>query len=243
MGKTIAGSANVSYANVSWAKQFETDISLDFGLMGSILVARSLASQTSVPIPQFVSYPKYVLQGIARSADLTQSSQVTLATNHPSLGNFYMLRPPQPLSPARNATGVGAHPVFSWTPVASADSYVVKVVEQGNSQPKWQAVVDGSTTAIAYPNFSDGDINGGALIPGAQYTWEVHAVSASFEGTSPSALDPSAVLPASILPATGPVYPLPGDRLHALGIQAGPIFAPYEKRTLESETAGMEFTR
>lgn len=218
MNKNLYTTADVSFGNIDWATQVETDISIDFGLLGSILVARQFASQqTGIAVPTIGSDLRYILTGLASNADRTQTSQVTISTNQPSLANFPLLSPPKPLSPPSGAKGVGAHPIFSWSPVASADSYVVKVIEQDNPLPKWEAVVSGSTTAIGYPWFSDGDVNGGALLPGASYSWEVHAISASFEGTSPAA--------AMVRP------------------QDGPIFQPFNQRTLESVTKGMTFTR
>ncbi len=243
LGRTFARTANVSYSNIGWASQVETDISIDFGLLGSLLVARQYQSQQSVAIPSIGPDYRYILDGKATSADGSEVSEVSIATDDPSKASFTLLSPPKPTGPATGAKGVGAHPVFSWDPVAGADSYVVKVIEQGDTAPKWEAAVDGSTTAIGYPWWSDGDINGGALIPGASYSWDVYAISSAFEGTSPSALDPNDVLPAPDQIATGSAVSRPSSSLGLLQPEGGPIFAPYRQKTLESYTSGMWFMR
>ncbi len=243
LGRTFARSADVSYSNIGWATQVETDISIDFGLLGSLLVARQYQSQQSVDIPSIGPDYRYILDGKATNADGTQVSEVSIATDDPSKASFTLLSPPKPTGPATGAKGVGAHPVFSWDPVAGADSYVVKVIEQGNTVPKWEASVDGSTTAIGYPWWSDGDMNGGALIPGASYSWDVYAISTAFAGTSPTALDLADVLPAAVEPGTGSLAAASASSSGSVSPQTSPIFAPYRQKTLESYTSGMWFMR
>jgi hypothetical protein len=163
-----------------------TTVALDFGMRGDILVARQYSSNQQIKVPTKVGLV-YALEGTAYSADNSLSSKVTVSTN--TLGksiSFDLLPPPKPLSPGAGQK-VGSAPEFKWRAVSGADGYVVKVFENGDPRPKWMGYT--SSNSINYPTFPDGDLNGGALLAGAdvKYTWSVVAVADGVGGTSPNA--------------------------------------------------------
>ncbi len=240
IGRAFAAKAQITYANTRWAKNVKTEITLDFGILGSVPVARGFASGQSLVVPS-VANSKYVLEGRAYNEDRSRESVVIITTNNPAEPhNFDLLTPPDPIFPAKGQTGAGGRPTFSWKTVLNADAYMVQVFEPNIPQPKWRGLTTG--TSITFPGFGDGDVNGGALLPGVKYTWEVHAVGSKYGATTPQSMDFKAFLPTNhAADDLGPQFRTPAD---ILGIKdGGPIFRPFRKKAYESLTKGLEFTR
>lgn len=166
---------SLSFTNLSGLTNVLSEIALDFGMRGDILVARQRTSTPQIKIPTKVGMV-YALEGSAYNSDRSLSSKVTISTN--SLSNsvvFDLMPPPEPISPkAKEVTG--GRPTFRWKYVDDATQYVVKVFENGDPRPKWIGYTP--TNSITFPAFPDGDLNGGALLSGQdlKYTWSVVAV-------------------------------------------------------------------
>lgn len=193
----------------------QTEVTLDFGMLGSVLVGRGYSSNQTMHMPQ-VDGAKYVVTGVVTDStqqNLLNKSEVSITTNMVSQIPFNLLAPPKILGPADN-TQVGSAPRFSWKPVASASNYYVVVTEQtggSSSQVKWKGYTN--KTSINYPNFWMGDSNGAGLYKNASYSWSVHARGADSGFTTQST-------------ELGPM--LPSDK-------------PYRSRRYESSTSGMRF--
>ncbi|MBI6546933.1 MAG: hypothetical protein HY692_09080, partial [Cyanobacteria bacterium NC_groundwater_1444_Ag_S-0.65um_54_12] len=240
---TFGTRARVSYTNTSWASEVQTEIILDFGILGAVPVARAFASAQDIPIPS-VANSKYILVGTASSANRRHESRTLIDTNTPQRTVFDLLSPPEPLYPAPGAKGLGGHPEFGWKPVNGAGSYLVEIFEgEGPSslKPKWRGITTGTT--LRYPWFGDADLNGGAILPGASYSWAVHAIRS---GYGPG--DGQAIALRDIPAAPGLA---PGGSWLTLKLTAddltrssrGQPFRPFRQKTFESITRGMEFTR
>lgn len=237
---SFAAKARIEYTNTRWAKDVKTEITLDFGILGSVPVARGFTSQQDLVVPS-VANSKYILEGRAYNADRTRESVVIITTNTITRDiAFDLLTPPDPEFPAKGQTGVGPRPTFSWKAVPGADAYMVQVFEPNIPQPKWRGITTG--TSLTFPLFWDGDVNGGALLPGIKYTWEVHAIGSKYGATAPQALDFKDFLPAGYTDHSfGPRLRTPAD---ILGIKDGsPPFRPFRKKAYESLTKGMDFMR
>lgn len=236
----FAAKARIEYNNTRWAKEVKTDITLDFGILGSVPVARGFTSQEDLVVPS-VANTKYVLEGRAYNADRTRESVVVITTNNVTSGNsFDLLTPPDPEFPAKGQTGVGGRPTFSWRSVPNADAYMVLVFEPNIPQPKWRGITTG--TSLTFPGFGDADVNGGALLPGVKYSWEIHAIGSKYGAVTPQSVDVKDFLPFSYTDGgLGPRLRTPAD---ILGIKDGsPPFRPFRKKAYQSLTKGMEFTR
>lgn len=163
----------VKYKNLGAFASVQTDILLDFGLVGSVPVARQTSSNQAIPVPQIQGL-KYDVVGTATDSTGKLSSTVQLTTNDPAQATFQLLNVPKVLSPANGATGAGQRPTFSWTPDDSGQStYEVTLYEEGEVKPKW--IGHTSASEIQYPAFSQSDINGGALRSDKKYTWVLTA--------------------------------------------------------------------
>lgn len=192
----------------------QTEVTLDFGMLGSVLVGRGYSSNQKMPVPQ-VAGAKYVVEGSVTDnsqQNILLKSQVSITTNMVSQVPFTPLAPPKILGPQDN-TQVGSAPTFAWKPVANASSYYVVVTErtgESSTQVKWKGYTN--KTSIAYPNFWMGDSNGAGLYKNASYSWAVHALGSDSGFTTQSAeLSPN----------------LPDK--------------PYRSRRYESSTSGMRF--
>jgi len=236
---TFGTKARIAYTNAGWVNDVKTEITLDFGILGSIPVARAFSTQQTLLVPS-VAKSAYILEGRAFSADRKRESLVVITSNTAQDNVFELLSPPDPIGPARGAKGVGGRPSFEWQPVREAEAYMVQVFEPNIPQPKWRGLT--RQTRMAYPGFGDGDVNGGALLPSTVYTWEIHALSSKYGGVTPKAVDFGDFLPASYHQGDLDVrLRTPAD---ILGIKDGsPPFRPFRKKTFQSKTTGMEFTR
>jgi hypothetical protein len=172
----------VAYTNLAgFTGGVQTDILLDFGVAGSVPVARALGSNQEISVPQIPGL-KYVIQGEARDPSGRSASVVNITTNDPSKATFQLLGAPKVLSPTPGASGTGQKPQFSWSSTGPQDQvvYVITLYEGDknsdsfDSKPKW--IAQTSDTDITFPPFSVGDINGGALRPETMYTWVLRAV-------------------------------------------------------------------
>jgi hypothetical protein len=170
---------SVSYANAGAFQRVQTDVIMDFGLMGSVPVARNSQSIKSIPVPA-VQGIKYAIEGQASDSTGKLTSKVSVTTNSLGAISFKLLQPPAVISPANGAEESGT-PNFAWDPVADAQSYAVEVFEGTHSSAtlKWKGYT--SQTSIAFPTFPDWDMNGGSLLPGISYTWTVRAYNATVE--------------------------------------------------------------
>ncbi len=236
---TFKTSAQISYTNTAWASDVKTEITLDFGILGSLPVARGFSSQQNLVVPS-IAKSTYILEGRAFSADRKRESLVVITDDSVANGTFDLLLPPEPISPAKGAKGAGGRPTFSWNAVAGADAYMVQLFELHIPRPKWRALTE--QTSIAFPMFGDGDVNGSALLPNVTYTWEIHAISSRYGAVKPTSVEFSDFLPESFHATDfGPRMRTPAD---ILGIKDGsPPFRPFRKKTYESKTAGLEFSR
>jgi hypothetical protein len=238
IGKVFSAKASIGYSNTSWASEVKTAISLDFGILGSVPVARQLASHVDVIVPS-VKGATYVLEGRAFSADRNKISLVVINTNGAPSENFDLLAPPEPIAPAKGGRA-GGRPTFSWKSVPSANAYMVQVFEPNIPQPKWRGLT--TDTSLPYPGFGDGDVNGGALLPGVKYSWEVHAISSRYGAAAPKGFfDFKDFVPTAFASTDFGRMPTPAE---TLGIKDGsPPFRPFRKRSYESITKGLEFER
>jgi hypothetical protein len=173
----------VSYSNLGGFGGVQTDVALDFGVLGYVPVARAFASSQSLPVPVLAGL-KYVVSGEASDAGGKTSSLVSLTTNDPGRAAFALLTVPRVVEPVAGATGVGQRPTFRWTPLPVDVSYEVRVREVGEAQLKW--VGRTRFPEITYPGFAPNDINGGALRPDRKYTWSLRAVEVLEEGVLPT---------------------------------------------------------
>ena len=185
---------SVSYSNAGAFQQVQTDVIMDFGLMGSVPVARSTQSNKNIPVP-FVQGIKYAIEGRATDASGKLTSKVSITTNSLGAIPFKLLSPPTATGPENGAQGVGGTPNFSWNPVPDAQSYAVEVFEgtHASATLKWKGYT--SQTSIAFPTFPDWDMNGGALIPQIAYTWTVRAYDAGVEDLGKSVTAPPPTKP------------------------------------------------
>lgn len=196
----------------------QTEVSLDFGLLGTVIVARQFSSNQSIPVPQ-VAGVKYVIGGTVSDASGKMKSSVSITSSFRPQVTFNLLAPPKVIGPTDNTQRAGANPTFSWNPVPKADSYVVEVLEDTGSpvpQAKWRGYT--THTSLRYPGFWDNDYNGGALYAQASYSWAVHAVAARVDGVGASDMGPQ--LPRGL-----------------------PTETPFRQSQFESVTSGMRFTR
>ncbi|MEB3221828.1 MAG: hypothetical protein VKS61_07080 [Candidatus Sericytochromatia bacterium] len=173
----------VSYSNLGGFGGVQTDVALDFGVLGYVPVARALASSQGLPVPVLAGL-KYVVTGEASDAAGKTSSLVTLTTNDPGRATFQLLSVPRVVEPTAGATGVGQRPTFRWTPLAVDVEYEVRVREVGEAQLKW--VGRTRFPEITYPGFAANDINGGALRPDRKYTWSLRAIEVLEAGDAPA---------------------------------------------------------
>jgi hypothetical protein len=209
----------VQYDNLASFKAptLQTDVSLDFGMLGAVPIARGVSSNQPLRVPR-VDTVKYVVAAKVEGTDgtLKTASYANVTSNATAKVPLPLLAPPKVTAPAVSAAGVGASPTFSWQVVPKADSYYVEVLENTGAptaQAKWRGYTTG--TSIRYPGFWDNDMNGGILFPQASYSWAVHALS-SDSGYARKASDLRADLPK---------------------------VQPYRQRRFESVTSGMGFSR
>ncbi len=185
---------SVSYTNTQAFNQVQTDVIMDFGLMGSVPVARDTQSNKALRVP-FVQGIKYAIEGRASDASGKLTSKVSITTNALAPVSFKLLPPPAVTGPANGSEGVGGTPTFSWDPVPGAQSYAVEVLEGTHAAAtlKWKGYT--AQTSIAFPTFPDWDMNGGSLIPGISYTWTVRAYNATVESLGKSVTAPPPTKP------------------------------------------------
>lgn len=183
---------SVNYANTGAFSQVQTEVYMDFGMMGAVPVARNSQSSHILNVPS-VPGIKYAIEGRASDASGKFTSKVSITTNSLSAVNFKLMAPPVVTGPGPE--GVGGTPTFSWEPVTDAQSYVVEVFEgtHASATLKWKGYT--SQTAIAFPTFPDWDMNGGALLPGISYTWTVRAYNATVESLGKSVTAPPPTRP------------------------------------------------
>ncbi|MEB3198246.1 MAG: carboxypeptidase-like regulatory domain-containing protein [Candidatus Sericytochromatia bacterium] len=163
----------VQFSNLGNFRNVQTEVALDFGALGYVPVARSLASNQTLPVPA-LSGLKYVVQGEAIDASGKQSSSVSITTNDPGKASLPLLPLPKIEGPANGASGVGQRPTFRWTAIPHEVSYELTLREVGEGKAKW--IGRTSYSQITYPGFALNDINGGALRPERKYTWSLRAV-------------------------------------------------------------------
>ncbi len=182
-------SMSVSYSGAAAFNQVQTDVIMDFGLMGAVPVARQSRSNQSIKVPA-VAGLKYAIEGRASDASGKLTSKVSITTNTLGAVSFKLLPPPTVTGPVSGTEGVGANPPFSWDPVPDAQSYLVEVFEgtQTSATLKWKGYT--SQTSIAFPTFPDWDMNGGALLPGISYSWTIRAYKATVESLGKSLTAP-----------------------------------------------------
>ncbi|HEY9899131.1 MAG TPA: carboxypeptidase-like regulatory domain-containing protein [Pantanalinema sp.] len=209
----------VQYDNLASVKAptIQTDVSLDFGMLGAVPIARGVSSNQPLRVPR-VETAKYVVAAKAEGTDgtLRTASSATVTTNASAKVSLPLLAPPKVTAPAASEPNAGSSPTFSWNPVPDAHSYYVEVLENTGAptaQAKWRGYTTG--TSIRYPGFWDNDLNGGILFPQASYSWAVHALR-SDSGYARKASDLRADLPK---------------------------VQPYRQRRFESVTSGMRFSR
>lgn len=160
-----------------------TEVYLDFGMLGSIIVARGAASGQTLHVPN-VAGVKYVIK--AKVADSKGNTGVATEVTNLNVVSVPLLPPPSVQGPLDKSYHIGGTPTFAWAPVPGASSYRVEITEDtGGSvfQKKWVGYT--TRTSLSYPGFWDSDYNGGFLFQGATYSWSVHAVSAD-SATFPS---------------------------------------------------------
>lgn len=192
-----------------------TDVTLDYGMLGSVPVGRGFSTSQTLRIPR-VDGAKYVVSGSISDSGLRTESRASITTNLIATVPFELLAPPKVTGPADNAVGVGTTPTFSWDRVDKASSYYVEVLEDtgsSNMLVKWKGYTAG--TSITFPGFWDIDFNGGVLYQQASYSWNVHALGSEVS-TIKSAVDLRADLPST---------------------------KPFRQSRYESVTKGMRFSR
>lgn len=176
----------------------QTDVILDFGVLGYVPVARANSSNQTLQLPKLEGL-KYVVTGEARDASGRAGSLVTLTTNDPAQATFPMLGVPTIEGPP--ATGAGQRPTFSWTAVPGDVNYEVELYEVGEGKAKWIGRTD--QPEITYPGFAPNDVNGGALRPEKKYSWTLRVIDLLEENETPSAARAFGVL------SVGLANPLP----------------------------------
>ncbi|MNX84226.1 hypothetical protein D3C86_1160180 [compost metagenome] len=209
----------VQYDNLGAFKAptIQTDVSLDFGMLGAVPIARGVSSNQPLRVPR-VETAKYVVSAKVEGSDgpLKTTSTALVTSNVSAKVPLPLLAPPKVLGPAQDDPNAGASPTFSWQAVPNARSYYVEVLENTGAptaQAKWRGYTAG--TSIRFPGFWDNDLNGGILFKEASYSWAVHALS-SDSGYARKASDLRADLPK---------------------------YQPYRQRRFESVTSGMRFAR
>jgi hypothetical protein len=192
----------VSYGNLDPRfRAVQTDVLLDFGVLGYVPVARASASNQGLQIPTIKDL-KYVVTGEARDPSGKYASLVTLTTNNPGEATFQMLAVPSIEGPP--ATAAGTRPTFAWTPVPGEVNYEVELYEVGEARPKWVGYTD--QPEITYPAFVPNDINGAALRPDKKYSWNLRAIDLLEETETPTAARTFGLLGADVA-APIPVRP------------------------------------
>lgn len=187
----------VAYSNLGGFDGVQTDVLLDFGVLGYVPVARGFASSQPLQVPSIEGL-KYVVTGEARDASGKTSSLVTLTTNDPDKATFQMLSVPKVSSPP--ATGAGQRPTFAWSAVPGDVNYEVMLFEVGEGKAKWIGRTD--QPEITYPGFAPNDINGAALRPEKKYMWNLRVIDLLEETETPSAARAFGVLSVGV---AGPV--------------------------------------
>ena len=174
----------IAYGNLDPTKfsGVQTDVLLDFGVVGYVPVARALASSQQLKVPR-VEGLKYVITGEARSTSGKASSLVMLTTNDPGKATFQLLSVPTIEGPP--SAGAGQRPTFAWTPVPGEVNYEVELYEVGEGKPKWVGRTD--QPEITYPAFAPNDVNGGALRPEKKYSWSLRVIDLLDEDETPTA--------------------------------------------------------
>lgn len=176
--------SKVSYTNLGKLGLVQTDVLLDFGVLGFVPVARATASNQQLNIPSQEGL-KYVVTGEARDTAGRTSSLVELTTNDPGKAAFPLLSVPSISSPAQGEAGVGQRPTFKWSAVPGDVTYEVSLYEVGESKAKWIGITD--IPEITYPGFSPADVNGGALRETKDgYTWNLRVIDLLEETEAPS---------------------------------------------------------
>ncbi|MEB3299134.1 MAG: hypothetical protein VKO21_06575 [Candidatus Sericytochromatia bacterium] len=239
----VTSKVSLAYRNTSWAREVRTAVALDFGLMGSVPVARGTGTEQDLALPS-VAGAKAVFEGLAVDASGARISKVTLTTNVLGQAPFDLLSPPEVVAPASGSEGVGGWPTFSWQAVPGADGYLVQVYEPGIAQPKWRGRTRG--TSLAFGRFGDGDANGAALLPGVDYTWQVHALSTRVDGLAGQGIGLSAdPFDPAVDPSPWLFSPsgLPGSWWPAAGKLMAPPMRPFRTRSRESVHRGLGFRR
>jgi hypothetical protein len=158
----------------------QVEAAMDFGMLGQILVHRSVGSVSSVPVPaNGVQYQVTVI-----AADENGNNQSIAAARVMGGGQAALefLAPPVIVAPPHQATGTGGRPSFSWSPVPGAALYAVDVYqEKTDAKPIWQGLTD--RTSVSFP-FIPQNLNDAALKRSADpanpffYSWSVTALEA-----------------------------------------------------------------
>ena len=171
---------SVTYSNAGAFNRVQTNVHMDFGLMGTLPVARNTQSNKSLAVP-YVQGVTYVIEGHASDTSGKLSSRISVTTNTLSPIPFKLMSAPVVTSPPNGAEAVGSNPTFTWEPVPDAQSYLVEVFEgtQSSAILKWKGYTP--QTSLAFPTFPDWDMNGGALLPGISYSWTVRAYKSTVE--------------------------------------------------------------
>ncbi|MBC7543185.1 MAG: hypothetical protein H7338_10685, partial [Candidatus Sericytochromatia bacterium] len=160
----------------------QVETSLDFGLLGSMLVYRAVgAGQGSIPVPRN-GLQYLVTATVADDAGHNLSIASTrVAGGTPVTLNF--LLPPDLVSPPHKGTGVGGRPGFRWSPVPGAALYAVDVYqEKTDAKPIWTAFTD--RTSVDFPYIPQ-NLNDAGLKRSADpanplfYSWSVTALETS----------------------------------------------------------------
>jgi hypothetical protein len=173
----LAGSIGLAMGNPP-LPNLQVEASMDFGMLGQMLVYRATGATGSIPVPKNgVQYQVTVI-----AADDAGNNQSTAATRvmGGAQASVDFLAPPVITGPPHQATGVGSRPTFSWSAVPGAALYAVDVYEQKtDAKPVWQGLTD--RTSISFPfipqNFNDAALKrGGDPANPFFYTWSVTAL-------------------------------------------------------------------
>lgn len=159
----------------------QVEASMDFGMLGQMLVYRSSGASGSIQVPRNgVQYQVTVIA--ADDAGNNQSVAAARVMGGSQL-SLDFLAPPVITGPPHQATGTGSRPSFSWSPVPGAALYAVDVYEQKtDAKPIWQALTD--RTTVSFP-FIPQNLNDAALKRSGDpnnpffYTWSVTALEAT----------------------------------------------------------------
>lgn len=172
----------VAYSNLGGYASVATEVALDFGVAGSIPVARANASNQDLSLPDLPGL-KYVVTGEARDATGRRSSTVTLTTNDPAKAQLPLLPPLEVKGPL--GARAGARPTFAWKPLnLPGIVYEISMAESGEPGLKWRART--TLSEVTYPGFLPGDLNNGALRPEKTYAWVLRAIDTLEERDFPS---------------------------------------------------------